>query len=74
MYETIFVKPIKKTGLIFWKSGDENTIDKFGPNGISRLVKYFSSKAVKFQSGYIYDYAFVMLLGLTALITYLILN
>ncbi len=74
LYETIFVKPIKKTGLIFWKSGDENTIDKFGPNGISRLVKYFSSKAVKFQSGYIYDYAFVMLLGLTALITYLILN
>ena len=74
LYETIFVKPIKKTGLIFWKSGDENTIDKFGPNGVSRLVKYFSSKAVKFQSGYIYDYAFVMLLGLTALITYLILN
>ena len=74
LYETIFVKPIKKTGLIFWKSGDENTIDKFGPNGVSKLVKYFSSKAVKFQSGYIYDYAFVMLLGLTALITYLILN
>ena len=48
--------------------------DKFGPNGISNLVKNLTNKAVKFQSGYIYDYAFVMLIGLSALITYLILN
>ena len=57
------------------EKGDENTIDKFGPNGISNLVKKnLTNKAVKFQSGYIYDYAFVMLIGLSALITYLILN
>ena len=56
------------------EKGDENTIDKFGPNGISNLVKNLTNKAVKFQSGYIYDYAFVMLIGLSALITYLILN
>ena len=74
LYDLIFVNPIKKLGLFLWKKGDENTIDKFGPNGISNLVKNLTNKAVKFQSGYIYDYAFVMLIGLSALITYLILN
>ena len=43
-------------------------------NWISGLIKFLSNKAVQFQSGYIYDYAFVMLIGLSALITYLILN
>jgi NADH-quinone oxidoreductase subunit L len=38
------------------------------------MIKFISSKAVKFQTGYIYDYAFVMLIGLSALITFLILN
>ena len=74
LYDLIFVNPIKKLGLFLWRKGDENTIDKFGPNGISNLVKNLTNKAVKFQSGYIYDYAFVMLIGLSALITYLILN
>ena len=74
LYDLIFVNPIKKLGLFLWRNGDENTIDKFGPNGISNLVKNLTNKAVKFQSGYIYDYAFVMLIGLSALITYLILN
>ena len=73
VYEIIFIKPLKKIGLIFWKKGDEGTIDRFGPNGISKLIKLISNKAVQFQSGYIYDYAFVMLIGLTLLITYLIL-
>ena len=74
LYDLILVNPIKKLGLIFWKTGDVNTIDKFGPDGIAKLIKSISNKTVKFQSGYIYDYAFVMLIGLTALITYLILN
>ncbi len=74
IYEFIFVIPIKKMGLFFWKKGDENTIDRFGPNGISKIVKLISNKAVQFQSGYIYDYAFVMLIGLSLLITFLILN
>ena len=64
----------KKIGLFLWKKGDQNTIDRFGPDGISKIVKFISNKAVQFQSGYIYDYAFVMLIGLSALITYLILN
>jgi NADH-quinone oxidoreductase subunit L len=74
IYDFIFVKPLKKIGIFFWKKGDENTIDKFGPDGISKVIKFISNKAIQFQSGYIYDYAFVMLIGLSALITYLILN
>ena len=53
---------------------DLNTIDKFGPDGISKIIKYISNKAIRFQTGYIYDYAFVMLIGLSALITFLIIN
>ncbi len=74
IYDFIFVKPIKKIGTFFWKKGDEDTIDRFGPNGMSNLVKYLSNKTIRFQTGYIYDYAFVMLIGLSALITYLILT
>ena len=73
-YENIFVNPLKKIGLFFWKKGDLGTIDKFGPDGISKIVKMISNKAGKFQTGFIYDYAFVMLIGLTTLLTYLILN
>ena len=49
-------------------------IDKFGPDGISKLIKKLSDKAGIFQTGFIYDYAFVMLIGLSILLTYLILN
>jgi len=74
LYEAIFVKPLKLIGLFLWKKGDQNTIDRYGPDGFSKIIKYFSNKAVKFQSGYIYDYAFVMLLGLSFLLTYLMIK
>ena len=74
VYDFIFIKPLKKIGVFFWKKGDQDTIDRFGPDGISKFIKFISNKAIQFQSGYIYDYAFVMLIGLSALITYLILN
>jgi NADH-quinone oxidoreductase subunit L len=73
LYDFIFVEPIKKIGLFFWKKGDINTIDRYGPDGLSRLVKIISDKAVNFQSGYLYHYAFVMLIGFSILLTYLIL-
>ncbi len=73
LYNFIFVEPIKKIGLFFWRSGDINTIDRYGPDGLSRLVKIISDKAVNFQSGYLYHYAFVMLIGFSILLTYLIL-
>ncbi len=73
-YEKVFVNPSKKIGSFFWKKGDIGIIDKFGPDGISRLIKIISNKAGRFQTGFIYDYAFVMLLGLSILLTYLILK
>ena len=72
-YDFIFVRPIKKLGIFFWKKGDVNTIDRYGPDGLSRLVKIISDKAVNFQSGYLYHYAFVMLIGFSIILTYLIL-
>ena len=74
LYEVIFIKPCKYLGFFFWKKIDGLTIDKFGPDGISKLIKHFSLKAVKFQSGFIYQYAFVMLIGFSLLLTLLILN
>jgi len=74
LYEAIFVKPIKLAGSILWKKGDQNTIDRYGPDGFSKIIKYLSNKAIKLQSGYIYDYAFVMLLGLSFLLTYLMIK
>tara|TARA_B100001996_G_scaffold324946_1_gene270689 strand:+ start:2500 stop:4410 length:1911 start_codon:yes stop_codon:yes gene_type:complete len=73
IYEFVFIKPIKAIGLFFWRSGDIKTIDRFGPDGISKLVKIISSKATKLQSGYIFDYAFVMLLGFSLLLTFFII-
>ena len=49
-------------------------IDGFGPDGISGVIKKFSIKANKFQSGYIYQYAFIMLLGFSAFLTFLIVK
>jgi len=72
-YDLIFVQFSKKIGLFFWKVCDVKIIDKFGPDGISSLIKSLSIKASKFQSGFIYQYAFMMLLGFSALLTFLIL-
>ena len=69
VYSFLFVKPTKVLGSFFWKSGDIKTIDRFGPDGISKIIKIISKKSSKFQSGYIYDYAFVMLIGLSLLLT-----
>ena len=74
VYEKVFVNPAKKIGSFFWKKGDVGIIDRFGPDGISKLVKIISNKTARLQTGFIYDYAFVMLLGLSILLTYLILK
>ena len=73
LYNVIFIQSSKKIGLFFWKIIDGKIIDRFGPDGISSLIKNLSLKANKFQSGYIYQYAFMMLLGFSALLTFLIL-
>jgi NADH-quinone oxidoreductase subunit L len=72
LYNFLFVRPAFAIGRLFWKAGDEGTIDRFGPNGLARLVQFGSAGAVRLQSGYLYAYAFVMLIGLTAALTWVI--
>ena len=74
LYDLLFVIPSKKVGLFLWKIFDIKIIDGFGPDGISSFIKKCSLKANKFQSGFIYQYAFVMLLGFSALLTFLIVK
>jgi len=74
LYNFLFVQSSKKIGFFFWKIIDVKIIDKFGPDGISSLIKGLSIKASKFQSGFIYQYAFMILIGLSALLTFLILQ
>jgi len=74
LYEVIFIRPSKKIGLFLWKFCDGKLIDGFGPDGISSFIKKCSIKANKFQSGFIYQYAFIMLLGFSALLTFLIIK
>ena len=74
LYDFIFVKSFKNLGNFFWKKIDNSIIDRFGPDGISNIIRKFSLYAVKFQSGFIYQYAFIMLLGFSLLLTFLIIK
>ncbi|MET4132127.1 NADH-quinone oxidoreductase subunit L [Porphyrobacter sp. MBR-155] len=73
LYDRIFVKPAFWLGRQFWKLGDIGTIDRFGPNGIAWVVDRSAVAAKSIQSGYLYTYALIMLLGLVAAITYVLL-
>ena len=74
LYDVVFVQTSKKIGLFFWKIVDIKIIDKFGPDGLSKLIKNLSIRASKFQSGFIYQYAFMILIGFSGLLTFLILR
>jgi NADH-quinone oxidoreductase subunit L len=73
LYDAIFVKPAFWLGRQFWKLGDIGTIDRFGPNGIAWVVERGAGAAKSLQSGYLYSYALIMLLGLVAAVTYVLL-
>ena len=70
LYDVLFVRPAQWLGSFFWHRGDEKTIDRFGPNGVALAIAGGSKLAARLQSGFIYSYAFVMLLGLAALVTW----
>ena len=74
LYEFLFVKSSKYLGRFLWKKIDGLVIDRFGPDGLSNLFKYLSIKAVKFQSGFIYQYAFIMLIGFSLILTIIIIK
>ncbi len=64
LYDVLFVRPAFALGRLLWHRGDEGTIDRFGPNGAAALVAVGSRGAHRLQSGYLYTYALVMLIGL----------
>ena len=70
IYEVIFVRSAKAIGRFLWKEGDGRLIDGFGPDGVSARVIDVARGVVRLQSGYLYHYAFAMLIGVAALVTY----
>lgn len=70
LYNAIFVRPAAWLGRFFWKRGDEGTIDRFGPNGFAAVVATGTKLTARFQTGYVYSYALVMLLGVAAATTW----
>ncbi|MEM7191894.1 MAG: NADH-quinone oxidoreductase subunit L, partial [Pseudomonadota bacterium] len=74
LYDRIFVRPAKWIGNFLWKVGDGKIIDGLGPNGVAARVLDITRGAVKLQTGYIFHYAFVMLIGVALLITYFIVT
>ncbi len=71
LYALIFIKPAFWFGRLFWKAGDVGIIDRFGPNGSAAVVAFSSRMAVRMQSGYLYTYALVMLLGLVGMMSWM---
>jgi NADH-quinone oxidoreductase subunit L len=64
LYDFLFVRPALKIGRLLWHGGDEGTIDRFGPHGAAYAVGIGNRVTARLQSGYLYSYALVMLLGL----------
>jgi NADH-quinone oxidoreductase subunit L len=74
LYDLIFVRPAKWLGRFLWKKGDGFVIDGFGPDGVSARVLDVTRGMVRLQSGYLYHYAFAMLIGVAGLITWFMFN
>ena len=70
LYDAIIVRPALRIGRFFWKKGDGATIDGLGADNIAARAQDMAGVLMRFQLGYLYHYAFVMLVGVAALITY----
>jgi NADH-quinone oxidoreductase subunit L len=70
LYDAIFVKPAKWLGRLLWKGGDGWLIDGFGPDGVSARVLDVTRNVMRIQTGYLYHYAFAMLIGAAIFITW----
>jgi len=70
LYDLIFVRPALWLGCLLWKGGDGRIIDGLGPDGVSARVLDVTRNVVRLQTGYLYHYAFAMLIGIAGLITW----
>ncbi len=74
LYDAIFVRPAFRIGRFLWKTGDGTIIDGLGPDGIAAKVIAITGRAVKMQSGFLYHYAFAMLVGVAFMVTFFLFN
>ncbi|MBL8582573.1 MAG: NADH-quinone oxidoreductase subunit L [Rhizobiaceae bacterium] len=74
LYDFLFVNPAKRLGTFLWKRGDGWIIDRLGPDGVSARVVDVTNRVVRLQTGYLYHYAFAMLIGVAALVTWMMLR
>ena len=70
LYDFLFVFPAQGLGRLFWREGDEGIIDRYGPDGIAAASIRLARRASALQTGYVYHYAFAMLIGVVMLITW----
>ena len=70
LYDRIFVGPVVRIGRLLWVRGDKGVIDHYGPDGLSALVARLSGRLVQMQTGYVYHYAFAMMIGVVVLLTW----
>ncbi|TMJ29454.1 MAG: NADH-quinone oxidoreductase subunit L [Alphaproteobacteria bacterium] len=74
IYDFLLVRPALWLGRVLWKGGDERVIDGLGPDGISARVIDITRSVMRLQTGYLYHYAFAMLIGVAALVTWFMLR
>ncbi len=74
LYDRVFVRPSLWLGRVLWKGGDGAIIDGLGPNGVAAVAAALSRRASALQSGYVYHYAFAMLIGVVALVSWYLLT
>jgi len=70
LYDATFVRAARWLGDLFWKGGDQKIIDGLGPDGVSAVSYALGRRTGRLQTGYVYHYAFVMLMGVVALLAY----
>jgi NADH-quinone oxidoreductase subunit L len=73
LYDLLFVKSFRGIGTFLWQRGDVKTIDAYGPDGVAKVVKNLSDRASSIQSGYLYHYATVILIGVILIVSFLII-
>ena len=73
LYNLIFVKSFRGIGTFLWQRGDVKTIDAYGPDGVAKVIKNLSDRASSVQSGYLYHYATVILIGVILIVSFLII-
>jgi len=70
LYDFLFVRTARRLGTVFWKTGDDGIIDRFGPDGFAAFAVRIAQRVSALETGYIYHYAFAMVIGVAAFVTW----